>query len=263
MGADDSMSLINTGINALGMFLTGGAANADPDASLGGAISSARFIGLGYLTSTPVPAARIDDVYPACGVGQAALFVDSDGNVVFTPPGGVSGTPVTIAAGASAIVSGQDRNKAVRVFRDSGFVLGGGDEPQLRFPMNGVLAHKDATNLQRQAGLTTYRAIGLTALAVFGVVEIRLWLPPVNGSQILYSIAAEDAIAGSIQSIASEQTAPTGLTFVSPVKEADALTIPVMEPGDQKGIWLRRNIPASSLVQARQDVNLAIKYKGA
>ncbi len=256
------MSAVSRGVDALGIFLTGGASNKNPDLSLGGVLSSTRVRGLGHLTKTPVPAIRIDNVYPACGEGEATLLINPDDDVVFTPPGGVAGTPVTIAVGAGAIVAGQNLNKAIRVFRETGLDLEGIDTIDLREAMNGVLAQNNVTDAQRVAGVTTYRALALDAQGAFGVLNVGLWLPPVTGLQATYSIAIEDSALGSIQTIADELTAPSGLSFVSPATEGAALVIVGIDLGQFKGLWIKKTFPVG-VVSARENVQLAMKYLGA
>lgn len=256
------MAEVNRLVDALGLFLSGGASNLDPNASLGGVASSTRVRGHGAKVGDTIPSIRIDNVFPACGEGDASLLIDAAGDLVFTPPGVVAGTPVTIADGESKILSGVDSNKAIRVFREAGLASVGLMDLKFVDAMNGVLAHGDVTDAQRAAGVTTYRALMLTAQGPFGVIDIRLWLPPVSGAQATYSMGTEVAVGSTIQIIADEFTAPAAVVFSSPTTEGAALVIPAISPGDFVGLWIRKTFPIGT-VAAQEDVQLAMKYLGA
>ena len=58
------MAEVNRLVDALGLFYTGGPTNTDPNASLGGARSSSRLRGLRGILEYPIPAIRIDNVFP-------------------------------------------------------------------------------------------------------------------------------------------------------------------------------------------------------
>lgn len=245
-------------VDALSLWLTGGASNANPDLSLGGTISSVRVRGLGPLVDHAIPGIRVDNVFPACGVGTSYLRIDGTGNLIFTPPDGLAGAPVWTVDGQSAIVAGSDANKAIRIYRDPNFDFS--DELQFdgRLMMNGVLAMANVTNAQRASGVTTYRALALSSKGPWQVKDVTMWLPPVGG-QAVYSIATEST---PLQTIADEFTAPTGLVWSSPTTEGAALVVSSIASGASKGLWIRRVFPPGT-VAAREAVQLAIKYKGA
>lgn len=257
------MSEANRLIDGLGLFLTGGASNTNPDDSLGGVRSSARVRGLGAIVSKAIPALRIENVFPACGEGDAEIQINSDGDLVFYPPGdAVGGDPVTIAAGETKILAGADDDQAVRVSRVAGFDFSGLMQMKLVNAMNGVLGQSNVNDAARQAGSTTYRALMLHAPGLYGVIDIRLWMPPVPAAQAVYSLAVEDLVAGAIQTLADETTAPAGVAWVTPTTEGSALTIPGISPGASKGLWIRRVFPPGH-VAPREAVQMAMKFRGA
>jgi hypothetical protein len=254
------------GVDGLGLYLTGGSSNTDPDLSLGGVISSKEVRGLGPIISNPIPAMRIDQVMAANGEGIGLLSADASGDLTYTPPGGSAGSSVSIAAGETKIVSGADVNKALRVFRESGLSMVqtlGGAALNLRIAMNGVLAQANVANADRVAGLATYRALMLSAHGPFGVLRVRIWLPPVAGLQSTFAIGLDPVIGSPIQTIVDEETAPIGVSFSSPTTEGAALTVQVIGPGNPRGLWIRRTFPAAGVVSALEKVQMALKYEGA
>ena len=102
------------------------------------------------------------------------------------------------------------------------------------------------------------------AQGLFAVQDILMWLPPVVGSQAVYAIGFEVAgSGGSIQTIADELTAPAAVSFSSPVSESGALALPDIRPGDNLGLWIRKVFPAAGTVATRENMKLAMKFKGA
>lgn len=251
------------GVDALGIFLSGGANNSDPDASLGGAVSTTRVRGLGSRLVTPIPALILEEAYAANGEGTGALTIDTSGDLAWTPPGGSAGTPVTIAAGETKIVAGSDSSKAVRVTREAGLAWTGADAPQLVAPMNGWFGMGNVSSAERVAGKTTYRAVILSAVGAGDVLDPSAWFPAVGGAQATYSVAFEAAPGGVIQTIADEETAPTGLSWSSPTTEGGATVGSDIPTGEYLGMWIRRVFPSSGAVSAREEAQLALKFKGA
>lgn len=257
------MPLVNRLVDGLQLFLTGGASNANPDLSLGGAASSVRVRGLGAIVANPIPSIRVDNVLPANGEGDATLSVDLSGDLVYTPPGGPPGAPVAVGEGESAIVAGSASNKALRVYREAGLGLPLGSLMRLKLVdvLNGVFGHKNVSSAQRVAGVTTYRALMLRAPAL-AVTDLRLWFPPVVGLQAVYSLAVEVPVSGSIQTIANETTAPTGRTWVTPTSEGGSVVVDSIDAAGRLGLWIRKVFPPGGTVSSRENVQLAMKFRG-
>jgi hypothetical protein len=76
-------------------------------------------------------------------------------------------------------------------------------------------------------------------------------ITPVPG--IAIAIDPEGVVAASeaIQTIASQTTAPTGVTWNLGITAAGGLNIGTMTPGQQVGIWVRRHIPAGSIASPK------------
>lgn len=264
------MSGIGRGVDALQLLLTGGVSNTDPNQSLGGIASSTKVWGLGAIVNFPlIPALRIDQVYPACGVGTATLALDMNGNLVFTPPGGSPGTPVAPIPGGNVIVSGSNPSQAINVYCEVGLIMQAGMSMTFQIVgiMRGVLSQHYVSNAGRVAGLTTYRALMLYTPGLYGVQNVRLWMPSVAGSQATFSLALEyppgGLVTNRIQTIALETTAPSGRTWVTPTTEGAALTISSIDVGQYVGLWIRKVFPPAGRVNPQENFQLAFAYMGA
>lgn len=278
-------------VDALGLYLTGGASNKDPFGSLGGVASTTRVVGLAPLVSSPVPAFRVDHVFPANAthiageevmdddaLGVATLRGASDAGKWLPPDDAVGGNAVAIAAGETKIAYGdqnppsgdpvQLRSKGIRFTRETGWSATGNASLRFLLPMNHALGLAKVKDGQRSAGYTSYRAIMLRAHGKYGVLRIRLWMPPWTplpglSPQAVFSLGLDPVEGATIQSIPKEDVAPTGVTFVTPTTEGAALEIHSMRPGAYRGLWIRRVIPAGAAATPLEVFKLTVKYQGA
>ena len=248
-------------VDGLGLYLTGGVSNRNPDLALGGIRSIIESRGMTAIITDPIPAIRIDAIMPNNGEGTATLSVIA-GDLVYTPPGDVAGTPVAIAIGESKIVAGVDESKAIRVTREANFDFEGTSSLELVYNFNGALGMGNIPDADRVAGNTYYRAFMLRAHGPFPVLDIKLWLPPIGGTQAVYAIGIETAVGETIQTIADEFTAPAAVVFTSPTTVGTALSVGNIPAGDNVGLWIRKVFPAAGSVDLQEDIKLSIQFKG-
>lgn len=88
------------------------------------------------------------------------------------------------------------------------------------------------------------------------------------GTDNLYSvpglrIAKEEPTANALQTIASDTTAPTGLTWNAGITAATGLSIGTLASGDGYGIWIERTIVAGSQAIALAQFTLRHQFDGA
>lgn len=261
------MSEAGRGVDALDLVYTGGSSNTDPAASLGGAPSTTKLRGLGTLLTSPISAIRIDQARMGqLSEGTGSLKTNEDGDLLYTPPGGSVGSAVAIAADESKVVSGSDGEAGLRVFRESGLPYPNNRTCTITAVtmLHGALSHGPVSDLERQAGVTTYRAIMLYAQGDYEVINVNLWCPAVAGAQATYSLALEEPdSAGEIQTIANQWTEPSGVSWSTPTSEGTALELGTIDAGFYYGLWIRRVFPSSGTVSAKEDFQLHIRYDGA
>jgi len=247
-----------SGPDGLAIFLSGGASNLDPSASLGGAISSQLVKGMHPIYTTPVEALIIEDATPENGEGTGTITIDSDGNATYTPPGGSAGTAVAVSAGSRKVLAGSDETKAVRVYRASGLTWFGTAEFELVDALTGVLSMSNVDDTDRQAGETHYRGIFLKALEA--VQDVLAWIT--TGGQSTWSLASETPVAGAIQEIEDDETAPAAVSWVNATSRATAIALGHFALNDTLGLWLRRVFPAAGTVATEEEVVLHLEFKG-
>jgi hypothetical protein len=252
-----------TGVDSLGMYLTGaasdGEAQPDPTLSLGGYRSYNEARGIGALVTQSMSSLYVDNVTPANGEGVAYLHVVGTDLLRYTPPDGNAGDSVSILAGESKLLTGADSNKAVRVYRGTTGIFAGQMTFRLVEVMSGVLSMENISNADRVAGATHYRAIILKAHGTNNVHHIYLWTPLTT--QAVFSLASEEVDSGgAIQTIANEDTAPTGVSWVTSLTKGGGLYIPELLSGDSIGVWIRRVFPVGGSGDVEERVGLGVCF---
>ena len=245
-----------TGLDSVGLYLSGGASNGDPAASLGGAISSRLIRGMYPIYSTPVQGLIIEDATPENEEGEASIAIAS-GEATYTPPDGSAGSAVAIAEGERKVLTGSDVTKGVRIYREAGKTFSGTASFELFDAVNGVFSMANVPDADRQAGSVCYRAIFVKALQ--DTDYIICWMT--TDGQSSFALASEEPESpDSIQSISDETTAPAGLSWEDAVAESLALDVGSLLEDETMGIWIRRTFPASGVVALKETVNFHLQF---
>lgn len=247
-----------TRFHSLGIYLTGGSSNLDPNASLGGLPSNSEYTELGAKITKPIPGLQFLKAFSENGEGVGTLRVNADEELLYTPPGDSEGDPLSIEVDETVIIGGVDDTKALmvkRVSRDLAFT--GLMSLEFVRKANGVLAMDNLSNAEREAGRTTYRCIILKNHGLVNLQNLLLWV--ITGPQATYSLGVETPESdGSVQEISDEETAPSDVSFQEVMGVGNALEIPVIGPGDSIGVWIKKEFPASGVVAGKEEVDLQI-----
>jgi hypothetical protein len=245
-----------TGIDSVGLFLSGGSSNYDPDDSLGGAISSKLIKGMEPIYGTPVQGLIIEDATPENLEGAASIAIIGT-QATYTPPDGQAGSAVSIAAGERKVLTGADADKAVRILRVSGLTWAGTASFDLVDVLNSVFGMGNVPSADRVAGSVRYRAIFVKALQ--DVDDVICWIT--TDGQASFALASETPESdGSIQTISDDSTAPSGLSWVNATSESAAIDLGDLSVDDTVGLWIRRTFPAAGTVAAKESVNFHLQF---
>lgn len=249
------------GIDALGVYLTGGADNSAPDLSLGGAASAARAASFGAIVSGALSPVIIDFIWGAPG---AAEIASAAGKLSYAAAGDSAGTAVSVADGDSRILLSSGGAAAALVTRAGAALPDGALDLNIVRQLNSAAAMADVSDAARVFGVTTYRALMLRAHGDYGVLDVRAWVSAVAGAQADIEIGLEPADeAGEIQTIADEFTPPAGVSFYAPTEKAAALCVPLINPGNNYGLWLKRIFPSAGSAGAFEVVRIVLGFLGA
>ncbi len=248
------------GAESLGIYLTGGGDNTNPDLSIGGARSSAECGGMVAIMSTPVEGLIIESATPRNGEGEATISI-VDNAATYTPKNCPIGAAVLMNAGDRKILTGGNANYAVRVFRALTGTFSGTATFTLVDAMTGVLSMADIDDADRQAGETHYRGVILWAHGGYDVKDIKIWIP--ESGQASYELGTEAVASGTIQAIADDKTAPAAVSFSAAITEGTAITPSDITAGNGIGLWIKRIFPAAGTESAKNNIEFRMKYKGA
>lgn len=112
----------------------------------------------------------------------------------------------------------------------------------------------DVTGTQSAAGLTEHRAVYITnAHGSLTWTAPTLWIDSQvspSGSQFDVALASEAVNTAIAQTLGSEASVPTGVTFTTPTTKGGGLVIADMAASAKKGIWIRRVVTAGASAAA-------------
>lgn len=261
------MPLPNTRADALQIYHTGagshGDAQADPDDSLGGFRSSTRSGNRGFLIdSSAIQGLTIDFVSASNGEGLGALTaVDAD-ELAWTAPGSETrGAAVQILPGEQRLLEdGDDQGKYILVTRlaEATYDLAGSCAVRVLDVLNNVVGQ---ANADIETG-PTYRAIALVAGSAT-VRNLLVWIQSADHPVQIADQAPASQPNGDVQTIADEETAPTGVSFVAPdgPEHVDVITIAELKPGEWHAIWIERDLSAETDATPLASIELGYSFR--
>lgn len=244
----------------LKFVLSGGAANADPAAALGGAISTA---GGGVILSQSITASTIGGITYDDAAGNTAgsgtmAYTNSGTTLQWTPPGGSIGPAVDVSADGSYTVYGADGLGHVKVTVVAASLPGtdASQSPTIANQTNKLF--DDIVQAEAASGDTEYRCFYVkNGHASDSMTGVKLWINSDASGADSLAIALDLAgVSGTADTIADESTAPDpALTFTAPTDEGSALDIGTLTAGQYYGVWIRRTVPAATVVSTAADVS--------
>lgn len=246
-----------TAHDRIAIYLSGGAANQKASASLGGLISNRAVRGMSAQYVIPVPGVVIEDATPENGPGIASVTIAGD-TAVYTPPGGSAGTGVIVPSGTRKVLTGANVAQAIRLYRPAGAAFFGTATFRLLDAMNSVLAMGNVADAVRAAGGVHYRAFFIKALG--DATGVKLWIT--TSGQAAWALASEAPVAGAIQTVADDTTAPSGVSWVDAVSQGTAMSVGNMDADAIYGIWIRRTFPPGGVMVIKETINLHLQHAG-
>ena len=120
----------------------------------------------------------------------------------------------------------------------------------------------NVSSAEASAGDTEYRCLYIrNGHATLTMQSAKVWIQantPSADTAVAIAIAGE-GVNGTAETIANENTAPSGETFVTAVDEANAISIGNIPPGQHIAIWVRRVVSASAAAYNNDGFTLRCK----
>ena len=105
----------------------------------------------------------------------------------------------------------------------------------------------DVTSAESAAGDTEYRCIYVhNANGTLTMQNAVLWITANTTANRIAVGVGSSAVNGTEQTVADENTAPTGVTFSQPTTKGAAIALGNIPAGQHRAVWLRRAITAAS-----------------
>ena len=105
----------------------------------------------------------------------------------------------------------------------------------------------DVTSAESAAGDTEYRCIYVhNANGALTMQNAVLWITANTTANRIAVGVGSSAINGTEQTVADENTAPTGVTFSQPTTKGAAIALGNIPAGQHRAVWVRRTIGAAT-----------------
>ncbi|NOQ30254.1 MAG: hypothetical protein GQ570_03930 [Helicobacteraceae bacterium] len=252
-------------VSNLEIQLSGGAANSDQNASLGGIISNVRVLAQSTSGISTVTGVVIDDAS-----GNAL----GDGTLSFTYNGGTgktlswqdfadgsAGSSIDVDVdGTYAIASSGGGYLFVTVTSASLAVADQSDTITVTNVTNGTF--DDISSSESFNGDTEYRGFYIkNTHGIDTAFGVKIWIDsqPVGADSLAIGVdpagVGDGSTGGVAVTIANEGVAPSGVTFTTPGSQGAGILIGDLLPGQCAAYWQRRVIPAETTVKTLNDVS--------
>lgn len=247
--------------------LSGGAANTDPDLSLGGAKSTEVVLSQTAVINTPISGVTmVEGRGNTVGLGPtngSITFVQTNTALKWSPPGTVNfGLEIDVSVDGRYTLPGPETGG----FDDALLIV---DVVAASLPISDIATLVEVTTpanelfddvgaIEAFLGATNYRCYYVEnrsgADTLFGVKVFIGSQPSPSGHTLAVGLDPA-GINGVAVVTADEDTAPVGPVFSSPSTYAAGLNIGDLTPGDFQAIWIRRTVAPGSVTPAPQDVS--------
>lgn len=229
--------------------LSGGASNTDPNASLGGAMST---VSGGLIVCQDATAtSSISGITIDRGAGNLEgdgilTYTDSSTSATWAPPGGISGDSVIFSAdGTYALLGSSGGMLFVTVVVSS--LPGANASTTVTIARNLNNVFDDIAAADSLAGDIEYRWLWMTNAGSSTLSSIKLFIKTPTGGPDAIAIGLNPAGVNDVPStLANENTAPSGVTFSAPTTATAGLSMGTMAAGDDYAFCIRRTITAGN-----------------
>ena len=243
----------------LELRLSGGVANAEPEVSLGGLMSSRRIFSKSVSAPHNITGITLDDA-PGCANGSGMLtYSASTQSFVWIPPRGVPGVPTPVTGSGRLAVPGSSGWLCLTVDLAALPDTDQGDSILVSPIQNAVF--DDISRTDSFAGATAYRCCYLFNAHdtdPFDNVSLFISGQPSGPDDLFVGLDPAGIGNGSSTGVAalipSESTPPDpALIFSQPNSIETALNLGPLEPGQARALWLQRVVPGPVLTSLGVD----------
>lgn len=245
------------------IMLSGGAGNTDPDASLGGVMSSERVLSQLADKGSNILGVTIDY---ACGntLGNGTLsFIYASLTLQWTPYGGSPGALIDVSADGTYVISDSTTRRQLHVTVVAAS-LANSDQADIVTITN--IANETFDNISKTeniAGDIEYRCFYITNThATDTAYSVTIWLESDASGADSLKIGKDlagvgDGVAtGVADTVVDEDTAPDpAVTFSNPASRGDGINLGDFPPGEGAAFWIERTKAAGESAETLADLS--------
>lgn len=238
-------------LSDLKLYYSGGGSNSNTTLSIGGAISSARILSQSATGLTTLTGVTIDDGL-GNDVGDGTLsYVASTKKLTWQPYGGSVGTAVDVSANGSYFIQGANSGGGLCVTVVAANLPTSNTSNTITIANQTEKFFLNQSKAESNAGVTKYHCFAIkNTHATLDMIEVKLWVAentPGADTDSLYldPLAASNGAVGPT-TVANENTAPGGSTFVTPDSDthADVLSVGTLTTGQVRFFWVKQLTPS-------------------
>lgn len=245
----------------LELRLSGGAANTDPDASLGGIMSSERIYSKSATGISNITGVVIDDAPGSANGAGTLAYTASTKSFVWTPNGGTAGASTAVTEDCRIAVPGSTGWLFLTV--DFSELPAGNQSDTITVSALSNELFDDIAKAESYDGDTEYRCFyvcnGHDADPFIGAkIYIGSDASGADALSIGLDLAGtgNGSTTGVADTIADENTAPDPVvTFSAPSAIGSALNIRQLDAGEARAVWIKRVVPAQTLTSTPNDIS--------
>lgn len=239
----------------LQLYYSGGGSNAVTTLSIGGAISSARILSQTATALTTITGVVIDDAMGNTVGAGSLYYASSTLALTWTPYAGSAGTPVVVSASGRYFIQGYNNTGGICV------TVTAANLPTSSLSNSVTIANQtqklflDQTKVESDTGVIKYHCFAIkNNHASLPMVDIKLYVsentPGADTCSLFLDALAAGAGGTGPTTLANENTAPAGSTFVTPdsITHTDVLNVGTLTYGQCRFFWVKQLTPAGVTV---------------
>lgn len=243
--------------------LSGGAGNTDPDASLGGILSTERVLSQSTAAPTNVTGVVID--YAAGNAtGNGTLAYTNTGTTLeWTPNGGSIGTAIDVSVDGKYVIADSTGDAQLHVTVTAAS-LPGSDQNDADITIANI-ANEVFDDIAKQDSLdgdTEHRCVYVkNTHGSDSMLNVTIWRESDASGADSLQIGADPAGVGNgsttgvATTIGDEGTPPGGVSFSAPTTQGTGINLGTLAAGESAAFWIERTVPADTTTSTPIDLS--------
>jgi hypothetical protein len=235
------------------IYLSGGAANSDPNLSLGGIISSTQVTSQDCQAPVNVNGVVINNAFSNLEGNGTLYWFNATNQLAWQAPGQGTYVPVTITGDGQYTLGGSSGYLIVTATLATLQAIGSDQTDTLAITYQANKVYDDISKNESLAGDIEYRCLYIKNInGVDPITDVKLFLKaqPTGPDELDIGLdpagVGDGSTTGVATTAADEGTAPAGVSFSRPSTSASGLAVGTLASNACAAFWIRRTIAADN-----------------